>query len=529
MLPTNNSNSLFSNFSKPLNDQDEVMETKFQNRQNAFTSEENFSELKENELNKELSLGQNVRDKIFMQKRIKMLKNSEQSQSLKNKLTISLQLYENCEKMVVDLSKFKDIIEAFRTQNIEQKYQGLVGIRKLLALNHSPIQELIDIGTVPELLSLLDNSPAEFQYEALWCLTNIATGTSDQANNIVVKGGIPKIVKLLDSPIEELRVQSAWLIGNLASDCLKIRDTLIKEKAFDKLLTIIASTNDKALIKQATWAVGNFFRIRPKPPYEIVQKCLNTIARAMMIIQSDNEFLADACFILYFLTENYKEIIKNLLDIDIIQQIMKNLEYDIKFIQINCLRIIGNIASGNANQTQKLLDLGVLNYLKKTIFSPHKQIRKETAWILSNIAAGTQKQIETLINEDILPILARSIKEDIPEIKKECIWAVCNLTSVENPVYLDKILQQGILNIICECLKMDDAKYLAVCLEAFGNLLAYGKKRNPDPNAPNPIVEEVDKMGMFDVLEKLQLHPVEIVYEKTLKLLENYFETQNVE
>jgi hypothetical protein len=44
-----------------------------------------------------------------------MLKNSEQSQSLKNKLTISLQLYENCEKMVVDLSKFKDIIEAFRT------------------------------------------------------------------------------------------------------------------------------------------------------------------------------------------------------------------------------------------------------------------------------------------------------------------------------------------------------------------------------------------------------------------------------
>ena len=219
----------------------------------------------------------------------------------------------------------------------------------------------------------------------------------------------------------------------------------------------------------------------------------------------------------------------NLLDIDIIQQIMKNLEYDIKFIQINCLRIIGNIASGNANQTQKLLDLGVLNYLKKTIFSPHKQIRKETAWILSNIAAGTQKQIETLINEDILPILARSIKEDIPEIKKECIWAVCNLTSVENPVYLDKILQQGILNIICECLKMDDAKYLAVCLEAFGNLLAYGKKRNPDPNAPNPIVEEVDKMGMFDVLEKLQLHPVEIVYEKTLKLLENYFETQNVE
>ena len=100
---------------------------------------------------------------------------------------------------------------------------------------------------------------------------------------------------------------------------------------------------------------------------------------------------------------------------------------------------------------------------------------------------------------------------------------------MENPDYLKKILEQGILRIICNCLKMDDAKYLAVCLEAFGNLLAFGKKNNPNPNLPNPIVEEVEKMGMFDILEKLQLHPVEIVYEKTLKILETYFDTQNVE
>ena len=36
-------------------------------------------------------------------------------------------------------------------------------------------------------------------------------------------------------------------------------------------------------------------------------------------------------------------------------------------------------------------------------------------------------------------------------------------------------------------------------------------------------------MGMFDVLENLQYHPVEVVYEKTLKILETYFETESVE
>ena len=59
---------------------------------------------------------------------------------------------------------------------------------------------------------------------------------------------------------------------------------------------------------------------------------------------------------------------------------------------------------------------------------------------------------------------------------------------MENPDYMKKILEQGILQIICSCLKMDDAKYLAVCLEAFGNLLAYGKK-NLLNNGVNPIVD----------------------------------------
>ena len=184
MFANNNQASLFSNSSNNANDQDMAMESKFQTRQEAFLNEENFSALKENEMTKELSLGQNMRNKIFMQKRLKKSVNSEQSQSLKSKLTIPLDLYENCDKMQVEISQFKQIIDAFKSQDITQKYSGLVGIRKLLSIQNSPIQELIDIGIIPELIQLLDNAPSEFQYEALWCLTNIASGTSDQANNM---------------------------------------------------------------------------------------------------------------------------------------------------------------------------------------------------------------------------------------------------------------------------------------------------------------------------------------------------------
>ena len=478
-------------------------------------------------MSNELSLGQNYRSKLFAQKRLKITMNVESTNSLKNTLSIPLELFETCNNMKIELSQFPEIIKAFRTQDKIEKYKGLVGIRKLLSLQNSPIQELIDIGITPDLISLLDDSPPEFQYESLWCLTNIATGTSDQSNSIVVKGGLPKIIKIMDSNIEELKSQVTWLIGNLATDCAKIRDALIKEKAFDKLITNLASTNNQQLIKTTIWAISNFFKVKPCPPFDVVKKCIKMIARVMINFPEDKEFLSDSCFTLSYMTEHYKETIKELLEIEIIPKIIQNLDIQVKEIQINCLRIVGNIASGNANQTQSLLDWNLLKYLKKTIFNPEKQIRKESAWIISNIAAGTQKQIETLISQDFLPILHKAIKEDENEIKKECIWAVCNLTSVENPEFLKRILEQGILDIICNCLKMEDAKYLAVCLEALGNLLSFGKKSCP--NGPNPIINQIEKMGMFDILEKLQLHPVEVVYEKTLKILETYFETQNVE
>ena len=516
-----------SNIGGNGNNQENDIESKLQRRQEDFSNEENFLKIKENAMINELSLGHNFRKKIFIQKRLKQNMNTEVTQSLKNKLTIPLDWFEKCNNMNIEISKFSEIILAFRAQDIKQKYLGLVGIRKLLSLQNSPIQELIDIGVIPELISLLDNSPAEFQYESLWCLTNIATGTSDQANSIVIKGGISKIIKLMESSIEELKIQAVWIIGNLSIDSSKIRDLLIKEKVFDKLLTILASTNQSQLIKQCTWAMSCFFRVKPIPPYNLIKKSMKMIARSMVILPRDTEFLTDACFIMSFMTEHYKDTIKDLLELEIIPEIIKCIDIDVQYIQLSCLRIVGNIASGNANQTQLLIDWNVLTYLKKTIFSQKKSIRKETAWIISNIAAGTQKQIETLIMENFLPILDEEIQKDDPEIKKECIWAMCNLTSVENPEYIKKILQQGILRIICNCLKMEDAKYLAVCLEAFANLLAFGKKNNP--SGPNPIVVEIEKMGMYDILEKLQYHPVEFVYEKALKLLETYFVIQYIE
>jgi importin subunit alpha-1 len=91
---------------------------------------------------------------------------------------------------------------------------------------------------------------------------------------------------------------------------------------------------------------------------------------------------------------------------------------------------------------------------------------------------------------------------------------------------MEYLINQGILELICHCLKLKDAKYIAVSIEGLGNLLSFGKQYYT-VDGKNLILQKLEQLGMYDVLENLQCHPVEVVYEKTIKLLETYFETEN--
>jgi len=527
MSESQNSINIFNTKDNNKNNLEDNIENQFQKRSENFSNEENYNKYKEDMTNNDLKLNDRDRDRRFKQKRLNKEINLDNIQNLKSKLTISLDLYEQCNNMNVDINDMPNIINEFKTNEIEKKYKGLVGIRKLLCLpNNPPIQQIIDYGLVSDFIDLLQNGYPEFQYECLWILTNITSGTSDQSNTIIVKGGLNKIIDIMNnSSIEELQSQSIMTLGNIAGESIKIREQIIERKGFDKIVYLLSITNRPTIIKNSTWAISNFLRIKPLLPYDVIKNSISSIAGAINKLPNDKEFLRDALWIFSFITENYKKGIDDLMFLGIIPNLLKFLEINEIVIQLSILRIVGNIASGNANQTQALIDWGVLNYLKKTLFHEKKTIRKESAWIVSNIAAGTQKQIETLINEDFLKILTEVVNKDDAEIQKEAIWAICNLTSIEKDELLEKILKDGILELICKCLTMKDAKYLAVSLEAFGNLLAYGKKIGKD--GVNPIVVKVGNMGIFDVLESLQLHPVEVVYEKTIKLLETYFETEN--
>jgi hypothetical protein len=520
-------NNLFSGKNQDnQNNQEFQMESKFQTRQEQFSQEDNLSKIKESAMSQELSLSQDTRNKYFLQKRLHKKTNIESNVNLLDSLTMPKDVYEKISSAEIQPSDFNNIINLFHSQNIDDKFKGLVGIRKLLSIeSHPPIQEIIDLKIVPELINLLENTPNEFKYEAVWSLTNIATGEEEQANTILIYNGIPKILDLLDSNIEEIKSQTVWLIANLIGESTKIRDTLINQKVYDKLLTILASTNHQNYIDLCTWAINNFFKVKPIPNYDIAFKAFKIIARVVMIYDTTNtEFIADACQIFSIITKKYKAFIKEIVDINLLPYIIKFLDIDNKKVKMACLKIVGNIAcEDNANQVQKLIDLNVLEKLKYALFHENIGIRRESAFILSNIAAGTQKQIEILIEQNFLQILFKVFKNDSVKVQKEAIYAIGNLTSVENEKYMKKLIDDGILIFIYDSLKSDDCTFISISLEILGNVLAFGKKKGQIKN----FMSEIEKLGIIDILEKLQVHEDQVIYEKTMQIVDNYLEIEN--
>lgn len=127
-----------------------------------------------------------------------------------------------------------------------------------------------------------------------------------------------------------------------------------------------------------------------------------------------------------------------------------------------------------------------------------------------------------IIDNGFFELFIKCIKNDSLEVKNEIIWAITNLTIVNNFDYLNKIVDLGIVEIICSFLKeKTQNNIIVISLEALGNLLAYGKKNSV--NEVNEIVKRIEN-GEND-LKQLQFHSIGMIYEKALFILEKYFDT----
>jgi len=182
------------------------------------------------------------------------------------------------------------------------------------------------------------------------------------------------------------------------------------------------------------------------------------------------------------------------------------------------LRAIGNIVTGTDEQTQCVLENGALLGFGKLLQNAKETIRKETCWTISNITAGNRAQIQMVCDNNLIPILIDAMSKGDFRTRKEAAWAISNMTSGGSRQQQEYLVQQGVVNPMCELLESPDAKLIKVVLDASANLL-----KTFNDSDGNRVADFFEECGGLDKIEALQEHDNEDVYKKSLDIIEKYF------
>ena len=522
-----------------------IIESKFESRNNAFFLNETFSEFKEESMNRELSLGKSIRERLFFRKRKeqklrKGIPKSSSPSKIENYLTISKELYEKCKESEVNINQLNQIISYFKSDNLEKKYMGLIGIRKLLVKNNPPVEIILNYNLLPGIVSLLDGGYSEeFIHEALWCLINISCENKQESERIKNQGGIEKIISLIYHNMDKIKEMALWCLENLSCGSLEIKKFLVKKKIINILMTVLSTNDSEKIISHCVCVIKNLISLYSKKKKANldkdnldIKKLIDTISNLMINHEyiPENECIQyiyyDSCYILSFLAESFSKCRDILLENGVIQFIIKLMQIPIierseRFFHI-LLKIIGNIICGNENQTKQILNDDVFAILKKHITNESNIIQNEVCWIISNISADTDENRIKIIDSGLFHLLLQVLEKCNESIRIEVVYSLCDLTLINDEKYLGNLIGSGLLKVICDCIKGKYSKEIAICLEALDNLLFFGERHKN--NGYNVIRYEIERLGLCDVLEKLQYDRNEYIYERACNIIEKYFE-----
>lgn len=232
--------------------------------------------------------------------------------------------------------------------------------------------------------------------------------------------------------------------------------------------------------------------------------------------------LADAAWAISYVTDDEGDRIEAVIEAGCVTSLVRLLGMKDNAIIVPALRSVGNIVTGSDTQTDAALQAGVLNHMKKLLNNTRTNIVKEAAWTISNITAGNALQIQAVIDAGIFEDIRMVMMQGDFRAQKEAAWVITNASSSGTPAQIEHLFHRiGILKPFCDLLDSKDARTVLVVLNGLKNLFQMAEKTDQTENFALAIEEN----GALDLLEKLQQHENEEIYEQTLSIIEKYFQS----
>ena len=317
-----------------------------------------------------------------------------------------------------------ELVRNIQSEDAKIRVESVTQMGKLLQGPSLPTAKLTNTGILPVLVRYLEkHDDPKLQFESAGVLI---TFTSKETETVVNAGGIPPLVALLSSQKDDLREQAVWALGNIAGDSPLFRDQVLQAGALQPLLYCLTRSHKIGMLRISSWALCNFCRGKPPPPFHYLRPAIAVLNA--LLNAPDDEILTDVCWALSYLTDGTNDRIQAvIIERDIVPRVVQLLDHETPTVQTPALRVIGNIVTGDENQTQTVLQCPLaLPLLKKLLSHQNKAVRKESLWALSNMTAGTQPQIQAVIDSGVLSEFDALFQMEESEISKEILTVLSN-------------------------------------------------------------------------------------------------------
>ncbi|KAK6107939.1 Armadillo/beta-catenin-like repeat family protein [Brugia pahangi] len=395
--------------------------------------------------------------------------------------------------------------------------------------------EIVVLNLIPRIVELLRTGPTfNIRRTATHIVGAIVSVCSMHTEAIVKSGVVPDLVDLICNPDREMRELTLFALGNIAAECCEYRDLCIEYGMADKMTMIpnrshlLYSTMTLMEARCAVWAASNLCRGK-NPPVDLQKIAVLLPLFNEALYSNDTLIISDACRAFGRLLDaapesSYKYILKA----NTIECLVEHMGNPNSKISLAALLAVGNIVSGDDEQTQSVLNCAnALNYIHRLLLDGDQKMKREVCWVLSNVAAGTSSQIQTIFDAGIIPSLIQVLKTETFQVRSEACWVIANTITGGNREHIARIVREGALTPLSDMLTVMDCGVVVMVLKALSEILECGEYFKVD--GQNPYAARLEELNVVDKLEFLMLSANTEIFFKACTIMEKYYLRDNNE
>ena len=355
--------------------------------------------------------------------------------------------------------------------------EHVMSVRKHISKAESPpIDTIVGSSLVPILNDLTLSSDDVIVREALWVLTNIASGNASHVACLLAAGSHLRMITCLASSNVDVVEQAVWALGNIAGDGPAPRDTLLRATTPDgtSLLTALIQlyiraphatgdwTKEKCggFRKNTLWTLSNCCRGKPQPAIDLIRPMFDFLC-GVLASEEDNESVLDALWCVSYISDGPNERIQLVLDSGLLEASIARLRVKPPFTNDNPMPRPHDyvqdptISTGMLSRVMTYLphaELRRVAFLCKDVFfdvlgsdeelfsraqgalTSKYEVRNCVVRTIGNVVTGTDDQTERALQLGVVDLLAQIACPTEKEVlRKEVNWTISNITAGSAP------------------------------------------------------------------------------------------------